>query len=246
MKSLLTIALLLSSTITAVTQERAIGQAEFDQVFKASRLIWTIWKGKAFRKTVTVETTSPNHSYKVSRVVEFDGNGASRAVSNEYIEGKEHRLIREIIGVGSTHYIRDVARGNWWMRGDTQPEESHATLAYAPDPLEVQAIQAHYVRSQFGRTSKENSYAFMGGEQIKNEPVTVYKATERIRGHERKSGLEMVTDAVMKYWLGKDGIILRSESVSNGHIGKDVYYLKITAIWELDPAITIAPPVPPT
>src|SRR5215204_2257720 len=101
MKSLLTITLLLFATFTAMTQERALAQAEFDRVFTASRDIWTVWKGRAFRKTLTVETTSPKQSYKVSRVVEFDGKGASRAVSNEYIEGKEHRLIREIIGVGS-------------------------------------------------------------------------------------------------------------------------------------------------
>ena len=246
MKSLFSITLILCSTFPALTQERVLAQTEFDSVFRASRDMWTAWKDKAFRKTVTVETTSPTRNYKVSRTVEFDGKGASRAVSYEYVEGKEHRIIREIIGVGSVHYIRDVARGNWWKTGDTQLEESPATLAYAPDPFEVQAIQAHFVRSKFDKTSKESSYAFVGADQIKNAPVTVYKATERIEGREKKSGLKMETDAAMKYWFGRDGILVRSESVSNGHIGKDIYYLKIIAIWELDPSITITPPVPPT
>ncbi|HEX6124274.1 MAG TPA: hypothetical protein VFZ23_02770 [Pyrinomonadaceae bacterium] len=246
MKTLSVIVLIVFTTFSAFTQERVLEPAEFDRVFSASYEIWTVWKGKAFRKSVTVESRSPKNNYKLSRVLEFDGTGASSAVYNEHVEGKEPRLTREIIGVDHTNYIRDGRRGNWWLRGDAKREESHKHLAYAPDPMEVQAVRAHFVRSQFDTTRKESSYVFVGTEQIKNEPVTVYRATERIAGYEKKTGLRMQTDAVMKYWFGRDGMILRSESVSNGHVGNDVYHLKITAVWELDPSISITPPIPPS
>lgn len=245
MKTILTIFLLACVTSSAFAQERAMEYAEFDRVLKASYDIWTVWKGKAFRKTVSVESRGPAQNYELQRVVEFDGNGASRAVYNEHADGKELRLTREIIGVGATKYVRDIGRGSWWIRRDAEREELHLHLAYAPDPLEVQAVRSHFVRSQFDRTAKENRYAYLGIEQTKNGPVTVYKATERIKGVEKKSGLPMETDAVMKYWFGPDGMMLRSESVSDGRVGKDVYHLKITATWELDPSISITAPVRP-
>ena len=245
MKNLLHIFLFLCSVCSAFSQERVIEQSEFVQVFKASYDVWTVWKAKAFRKRVLVESRSPNSNYVLSRLVEFDGKGASRAVYDEHVEGKEPRATREVIGIGSTSYIRDVGKKNWWLRGDAKREELHRHLAYAPDPMEVQAVRAHFVRSQFDTTSKESSYAFAGGEQIKNEPVAVYKTTERIKGVEKKSGLQMETVAVMKYWFGRDGMMLRSESVSHGHVGKDAHYLKITATWEIDPSIAIETPALP-
>jgi hypothetical protein len=245
MKTLFSIFLLACATCSALAQQRVLQQAEFDRVFKASYEIWTVWSGKAFRKTVLVESRSPNKNYKLSRVVEFDGKGASRAVYNEHVEGKEPRLTREVIGVGSTSYIRDAGKRNWWLRGDAKREETHAYLAYAPDPLEVQAVRAHFVRSQFETKARERFYAFAGTDRIKDETVNIYKATERIEGVEKKSGLHMLTEAVMRYWFGRDGMILRSESVSNGYVGKDLYYLKITATWEVDPSISIDSPAPP-
>ena len=246
MKTIFSIALLICYAYPVQAQERALNQAEFERVFKASYEIWTVWKGRAFRKTVNGESRAPNRNYKLSRAVEFDGNGASAAVYNEHVEGKEPRLTREVIGVANTNFIRDGRKGNWWLRGDAKREESHKHLAYAPDPLEVQAVREHFVRSQFETTSTERSWAFLGTEQINNEPVTVYKAVERIKGFAKKTGLRMETNAVMKYWFGHDGMILRSESVSNGSVGNDQYELKITAIWKLDPSISISPPVPPT
>jgi hypothetical protein len=245
MKILFSILLLAGGTCSGFAQQRVLQEAEFDRVFKASYEIWTVWNGKAFRKTVLVESRSPHKNYKLSRVVEFDGKGASRALYNEHVEGKEPRLTREVIGVGSTIYMRDVGKKNWWLRGDAKREETHAHLAYAPDPLEVQAVRAHFVRSQFDTKSVERSYLFAGIERLRDEPVNVYRATERIAGVEKKSGLRMETEAVLQYWFGADGMILRSESISNGHVGKDLYYLKITATWEIDPSISIDTPEPP-
>jgi hypothetical protein len=246
MKTVLSTTLIFCSAIAAGAQEREITPAEFDRVFQGSYNIWTVWKGKAFRKSFTVESGAPDNNYKLSRIVEFDGKGASSAVYNEHVEGKEPRQTREVIGVGSTSFIRDGRRGNWWLRGDAKREERHTHLAYAPDPAEVQAVRAHFVRSQFDISAKESWYTLVGTEQIRNQPVTVYKATERIKGFEKKTGLKMETEAVMKYWFDSERMMLRSESISNGRIGTDVYYLKITATWELDPSISIAAPVPPT
>ena len=246
MKTLFSMTLIFCSAFAAGAQEREITPAEFDRVFRSSYSIWTVWKGKAFRKSFVVESRAPNHNYKLSRIVEFDGKGASSAVYDEHVEGKAPRLTREVIGVGSTSFMRDGRRGKWWLRGDAKRQERHTHLAYAPDPAEVQAVRAHFVRSQFDISAKESSYAFVAAEHIRNEPVTVYKATERIKGFEKKTGLKMETEAVMKYWFDSERMMLRSESISNGRIGTDVYYLKITATWELDPSISIAAPVPPT
>src|SRR5687768_4194801 len=237
MKILFSIFLTFCGTLSAFTQERAIAQAQFDRVLRASYDIWTVGNGKAFRKKVLVESRSPNNNYLLSRLVEFDGKGASRAVYDEHVEGKQPRATREVIGIGGTSYIRDIGKKNWWRRGDAKREELHRHLAYAPDPMEVQAVRAHFVRSQFDTMARETYYAFAGTEQIKNEPVTVYKVTERIKGVEKKTGLQMETEAVMKYWFGHDGMMLRSESVSNGHVGGELFYLKIIATWEIDPSI---------
>jgi hypothetical protein len=246
MKTLFSIAVIFCSAFATLGQQREITAAEFDRVFRASYDIWTVWKGRPFRKTFAVERRAPKNNYTLSRVIEFDGKGSSSATYNEHVEGMEPRLTREIIGVGNTNFIRDGRKGNWWQRGDAKREESHTHLAYAPDPAEVQAVRSHFVRSHFAIESQETSYEFVGTDLIRNEPVTVYQATERIKGAERKTGLKMETDAVMKYWFNSEGMMLRSESISHGRVGTDVYYLKITAAWQIEPSITIAPPMPPS
>ncbi|MEP7148082.1 MAG: hypothetical protein ABI857_04300 [Acidobacteriota bacterium] len=164
MKTIFSIFFLAGFACSSFGQERVLDKAIFDNVFNTSYQIWTVWKGKAFRKSVIVERGAPNNNSKLSRVVEFDGKGASRALYNEYVEGREQRLTREVIGYGDANYIRDLGRGNWSVRRDPKREESHTHLAYAPDPLEVQAVRSHFVRSQFDRTQIVNTYAFVGTE----------------------------------------------------------------------------------
>jgi hypothetical protein len=225
-------------------QERRISQSEFERAFKESYNIVTIWNGKAFRKRLSVESRSPASGYRLEQVSEFDGRGATRMIYNEQVDGRPPRATREIIGIGNTHHLRDVGKTVWWTRSVGKREEMDYHRAYVPDPFEVQAVRDHFIRSKFQINSKQTAFGVLGNELIKNETATVYKTTEKITGTEKKTGLPMETSAVMKYWFGPNGIILRSESVSTGRIGNDHFFLRIIGVWELDETIAISAPGP--
>ena len=244
MKILFAIAFLGFVVLPVHTQDRSIQQAEFERVFNGSYNIVSVWKGKGFRKRLSVESKSPSRGYKLDQVSEFDAQGAARMIYNEQVDGQPPRVTREVIGIGNTHHIRDVGRTIWWTRSVGKREELDFHRAYVTDPFEVQAVRDHFIRSKFDINTKHKSFAFVGNELIGNEAVTVYKTTERITGVEKKTNLPMETSAVMKYWFGSDGIILRSESESNGRIGNDHFFLRIVGVWELDPSIVISAPGP--
>ena len=244
MKTLFAVAYLSYAALSVQTQVRPIQQVEFERVFNESYNIVAVWKGKAFRKRLSVDSRSPASAYKLEQVSEFDGRGAARMIYNEHVDGQAPRLTREIIGIGNTHHVRDIGKTVWWTRSVGKREELDYQRAFVSDPFEVQAVRDHFIRSKFDINSKQTSFAFLGNELIGNEAVTVYKTTERITGMEKKTDLPMETSAVMKYWFGPNGVILRSESESNGRIGNDQFFLRIIGIWELDPSIAISAPGP--
>lgn len=242
MKALSALAIVLLSSALVAAQERILDRNEFDPIFNAAYKILDVWKEKAFRKNLAVEARRPESKYKLGRIFEMAADGSTRTIHNEHVEGKEPRVPREVIGIGKTSFIRDIGKSSWWVRTHPRAEEINRTGAYVPDPDEAHAVRDHFVRDRYEIAERVHEYKFVGIQTRDASVLKIYTHTEKIKGIEKKSGRAMETEASMRYWFRSDGMLQKAESVSNGRIGDDVYYLKITAVWEIDSSIAVTPP----
>jgi hypothetical protein len=85
----------------------------------------------------------------------------------------------------------------------------------------------------------------LGTESYKGETAAVYSKVERSVEVSKSTGKEQQSVQTSKYWLAKDGHLMRSELRTATTAPDRTFKMQITSEFESDPAITItAPDVP--
>lgn len=223
-------------------QEKTIDKAEFDSVYMINLRTFNFLMGNPSRHTATFDVGGPDSKYKLHQIRERMPDGSTRGIFNEHVEGKAPRITREVITIGSNIFGRDIGgKGGWTVRHIPVLEKKFVK-PHKPDP-EPQAVRHHELSTVFDVTSQEGQYRSLVSAVHKGQQVRIFSKTETVKGIERATGAKMETTANVKYWFSLGGVMLRSESESNGRVGDKEYYLRTTSEWEFDPSITITAPV---
>jgi hypothetical protein len=238
MKILICVAVVLAGFISAVAQERSIDKSEFERVVGDSSYPYVKWKGKGFKATIRTEarlvgpaklpdgtTWSMEHSSKT--VTEFAAGGGYRQSAETSDKGNTKRS--ETIRVGDVVYSR------------TGEEAWKKRAAGTPSPYTPPAEQA----TPFEDIDTVREYKYLGTEIVGSATVQTYLSTTKKKSVDKAKGTDYTTVSTTKYWIDKDGTMVKSEFRSNGTGVDRSSYTGVFMEFVLDPSISVvAPDVP--
>jgi hypothetical protein len=159
----------------------------------------------------------PQTNYLTKSITEYASPTVSRFTHESNFGSKNSK--NEAITIGNKKYIR---KGNEAWREGTFENNSQ--------PIN-ESINAD---SQF-------EYRFLGTEQINAQTANVYAKIEK-RKRTDSANKETFSTITNKYWLGENGMILKSDMEMESPTGEAIQHSRVTKIWEADPNIRIEAP----
>ena len=241
MKIIFCITVVLAGLVSGFAQEKAIDKSEFDRIVNNSTYPYARWKGKSYRSTVTTEARLQGPS-KTAEGPPFTMHHTTKMVS-EFGPGNAYRQMREAsykegevkkyeyIRIGDFEYSR-IGNESWTKKA-VENAPAPPTVAPAAPP------------SPFEEISSDKEYKYLGTEPFRNATVLTYLATSKQKNVYKANGSEHETVITTKYWIDKDGTLLRSEFRA---AGKGVDRSNTTTVimdFALDPSISITAPTVP-
>ena len=207
-------------------QERVINQAEFDSVVAEGGKHRLKWKEK-YRMTVTTYAKTegrPATDWSSNMIFEYGAPRELRSVTNS-VFGEKIIPAKEFINIGDVSYQR-TGSGSWTRHDSTGASASEKTeKAKTPEQLSVTEVE----------------YRYLGTETLAGKPVQVYLKTER--GMSTKDNGENVqTDRKAKFWIGADGLIVKSEYSTESRSTAQTFRTSVISQYELDPTINVTAP----
>jgi hypothetical protein len=227
MKILISVLLVLCFVAIGSAQERIIGQAEFDSVVAEGGKHRQKWKEK-YRMTVTSYAKTdgrPSTDWSSNMTYEYGAPRELRSVTNSMF-GEKIIPAKEFITIGNTIYQR-TGNGSW-----TRHDETNETSM--PKQTEKTETSAQI-------SGTEIEYKYLGTENLAGKPVQVYLKTER-GSSTKENGENVQTTRIAKFWIGADGLIIKSEHSSEGRSGTQTFRTSVISQYELDPTIDITAP----
>jgi hypothetical protein len=207
-------------------QERIIDQAEFESVVKEGSKHNVRWKGEKYRMTVTTSSKvagRPQTDYSAKMIFEYGAEKQFRTRATS-VFGDKPGVSRETLLLDEILYSRSGDEP--WTRKDHVPAEQPAERNETAPPAVV--------------TNTE--YRYLGTEQLMNRTTNVYLKSERQTRTDKTTGRSTESDVKVKYWVGSDGTVLKSEYASTNRGAAFTGQTLIVTEWELDPSITFTPP----
>lgn len=219
MKIVLCLTLFLFGFTCVFAQQKTISQAQFDTAISNNSP--DKWKGKSYRLTTASESRvegRPQTDYYSKSIIEYASPTISRfAHESNFGPGNSKR---EAITIGNKTYIRN---GNEvWKEGKFENKSQPINDSAKAD-------------SQF-------EYRFLGTEQINAQTANVYAKIEKRKRTDSANNKETFSTITNKYWLGENGMILKSDMEMESRTGETKHHSRVTQIWESDPNIRIEAP----
>jgi hypothetical protein len=237
MKKIVCLAFVLFTNIGAFAQEKVNQRAEFEKIYDAS---FRLFATKAHRKINTdsnethLRTQHSNKSSKPYRV----------------IKSTSKRTIEVLPGVGS-HSINEanLSTGNKKTEQITIGGKQYTREGdgrWKVEAVKVAAKAKNTSKSEItiNRFDKYTECTFPGNEKLGNQNTKVYLITVKNRPVKSEYSNEVVFNKTIKYWFGKDGMLLKTESKGEwSEAGKPpVLITHNIQVNELDPKIRIKAP----
>lgn len=231
MKIFCVLVLIAAGTFSAFAQEKMIDPSEFEAVvMPAAENVGKYFLGKPLRLTMSSEVRNsarPEFDFTSKMLSERSSNGDYHGLSESTFGGKP--MSEETIRIGEARYRR--ANGGKWERSPAVKETQTAPPAPRPSPTE--------------QISSEIEYKYLGTENYKGETAGIYSKVERSVDVNKSTGKEQRSVKSSKYWLAKDGHLLRQELRTTTKMSDATSNINIVTEYGADPAITItAPEVP--
>jgi hypothetical protein len=219
MKIVLCLTLFLFGFTCVFAQQKTISQAEFDTAI--SNNAPDKWREKSYRLTITSESRMegrPQSNYLTKSITEYASPTLSRFTHESNFGSKNSK--NEAITIGNKKYIR---KGNEaWREGKFENNSQPINESTKAD-------------SQF-------EYRFLGTEQINAQTAYLYAKIEKRKRTDSATNKETFSTITNKYWLGENGMILKSDMEMESRTGEAIQHSRVTQIWEADANIRIEAP----
>lgn len=225
MTKIFCIALILFAYIGAFAQEKTITKSEFDTI---SKNFLEKWRGKQHRMTVTTQSGvegRPETDYSSKTVFEYGSTNVRRFIYENTFNSINKRT--EIITIADKMYER---KGN----------EQWREVMFAANASSSQTENKSSAVNNQGERQIE--YKFLGTEKLNNQTANVYGVYENAKSIDAQSGKEALSTTVTKYWFGEDGLILKSDRITENRSTEKITHFRLTMAWELDSNIKIEAP----
>ncbi|HUR97621.1 MAG TPA: hypothetical protein VMZ26_06075 [Pyrinomonadaceae bacterium] len=226
MKILITLLLVFCFAAIGLAQERIIQKAEFDSVMTEGGKHQLKWKGEKYRMTVTTTSKAlnrPQTDWASRMIFEYGPANEYHSVTTSAFGGKATPA-KEFIKVGSSSYARS-GDGSWGRIVDSPASAGQTEKPETPTRV----------------LTNEVEYRHLGAGSINDKPVQIYLKSER-KTYETEKGEKFESDVKTRYWIGADGLFLKSELASENRGTAVTSRNLITTEWELDPTIKFTAP----
>lgn len=227
MKKKICLVVILLSCFGVFAQEKMLPQAQFDVVYQDSLGAWSLenWKGKPFRYVIITGSSlvgRPQTDYSSKITTEYISPTVNRTIYETSFGGK--KLKTEAIRLDSKFFVRK--NDEEWTNAVTETVAATTSkTAESEKPL-----------------SEQVNYKFVGIEKLNNQNAKLYEVNISAKRINSNDGQESLTNTVIKYWFGEDGVLLKTDMNSETRSGDKIYRSSMTRIWELDESIRIAAP----
>jgi hypothetical protein len=234
MKKILCLAFVFFTAIGVFAQEKTVQKAEFRKIYDASvRLLST----KA-RRVINTDTNEmhihySNTSSKPYRVIRSTSKGVikvlpgvgSHSINEANLPAGNKKT--EQITIGGKQYTRE-GDGKWDVEAVKGVAKAKSTSKSENTTSSI---------------DKYTEYKFLGNEKLGNQDTKVYLVIVKNRPVKSEFTSQAVLNKTIKYWFGKDGILLKNESKGEwSDAGKPLLITHDIKVTELDPKIKIKAP----
>ena len=208
-----------------------IDKSEFDAVVTpAAENVGKYFLGKPLRMRTSAEVRNsahPEFDLTSKSLSERSSKGDYHGLSESTLGGK--LMIGESIRIGEANYKR--TNGGKWERAPAQKDPPVPAPADRPSPTE--------------QITSEAEYKYLGTENYELETAGVYSKVEKSSDVNKSTGKEQQKISSSKYWIAKDGHLIKQELRSTTKTPDMTMIVNIVTEYASDPAITItAPEIP--
>lgn len=227
MKSILCLLVILFASIGAYAQAETLTFLQFDSVYNRAMKFWAMdeWKGRPFRKTTLMHDfleNFPQTDYTMKTTIEYRTPTQYSGVYENNLAGKKKK--HEWIQLDDKHYSR-LDDGEWQEGGPGTPTAFNVKRTTLPDTFD-----------------EKSDYRYLGIEKLDGQPMNVYEKTVVSKRFYEAKGIEWISTATTKYWIGATGALLKSDMVRVTRISGKTYRDFVTMFWEWDDTIKIVAP----
>jgi hypothetical protein len=167
-------------------------------------------------------TGRPQTDFSSRGVIEVGPSMENRTINSSTFGGKPTPT-RESLRIANWVYTRSGNDG--WTR-----------MQYSATPTAKETEE-----SPFQVLSSQAEYTYLGEGKLMDKPVQIFLKTERQTKVNQKSGEASETESRNKYWIGPNGMVLKSDFIAETR-GKTTSRTTVVMEWQIDPSITFTLP----